>query len=140
VAARVPIKRLLCPKRLRRIPRQFSWIDQRLVREHYIERCDRDALALYLLLLTVADAQGLSYYSDRSVCRLLSMAPAHLERARTALIRAGLIAYEAPLYQVLALDATTATAPASVPASLPRSTGPEPIRAALARLQGHFTR
>jgi hypothetical protein len=136
----MPTKRLLCPQRLRRIPRQFSWIDQRLVREHYIERCDRDALALYLLLLTVADAQGLSYYSDRSVCRLLSMAPAHLQWARTALMRAGLIAYEAPLYQVLALDATSATAPASVPASVPRSTGPEPIRAALARMQGRFTR
>jgi hypothetical protein len=28
-AALMPIKRLLCPQRLLRIPRQFSWIDQR---------------------------------------------------------------------------------------------------------------
>ena len=134
----MPIKRLLCPQRLRRIPRQFSWIDQRVVRERYIERCDAQALALYLLLLTVADAQGLSYYSDRTVCRLLSMAPAHLEHARTVLMRASLIAYEAPLYQVLALERASATAvPASsAPGSAPRSTGPEPIGAALARLQG----
>ena len=54
-------KRLLVPSRVRRVPRQFSWIDQRLVRDHHIARCDCTALALYLLLLTVADAQGLSY-------------------------------------------------------------------------------
>lgn len=132
----MPIKRLLCPQRLRRIPRQFSWVDQRLVREHYIERCERDALALYLLLVTVADAQGLSYYSDRTVRRLLSMAAGVLERARAGLIAVGLIAYQAPLYQVLALDA--AAAAASAPGSAPQSSGPEPIGAALARLRGRF--
>ena len=31
-------KRLLCPERVRKIPKQFSWIDQRLVRERHIER------------------------------------------------------------------------------------------------------
>jgi hypothetical protein len=134
----MPIKRLLCLKRLRRIPRQFSWIDQRLVRERYIERCDAQALALYLLLLTVADAQGLSYYSDRTMCRLLSMAPAHLEQARATLIRASLIAHEAPLYQVLGLDAAPAAVPACAAGSAPPSTGPESIGAALARLQRHF--
>ena len=57
-------KPILCPERLRRVPRQFSWIDQRLVRDGHISRCGANALALYLLLCTVADAQGLSYYSD----------------------------------------------------------------------------
>lgn len=132
----MPIKRLLCPQRLRRIPSQFSWIDQRLVREHYIERCDPEALALYLLLLIVADAQGLSYYSDRTVCRLLSMSGSALERARAALIGLGLIAYQAPLYQVLALDAVPLAAPAvSVRESARRSSEPEPIGPALAHLQ-----
>lgn len=131
----MPIKRLLRPQRLRRIPRQFSWIDQRLVREHYIERCDHDALALYLLLVTVADAQGLSYYSDRTVCRLLSMTASGLERARAALGGLGLIAYQAPLYQVLALEIEATAVPTSAPASRPHSTGPEPIGAPLARLR-----
>jgi len=129
----MPIKRVLCPKRLRRIPAQFSWIDQRLVREHYIERCDRDALALYLVLLTVADAQGLSYYSDTTVCRLLSMQPAALAQARTALMRVGLIAYQRPLYQVLALE----SAPAA-PASAPCVAGLQPIQATLSRVQQRF--
>jgi hypothetical protein len=29
-------KRLLCPDRLRRVPPQFSWIDQRLVRDGHL--------------------------------------------------------------------------------------------------------
>ena len=97
-------KRLLVPSRVRRVPRQFSWVDQRLVRERYIARCNPEALALYLFLVTVADARGLSFYADASIERLLSLSPQHLEQAREGLLGAGLIAYEAPLYQVLALE------------------------------------
>ena len=39
-------KRLLVPSRMRRVPRQFSWVDQRLVRDRYIARCNPEALAL----------------------------------------------------------------------------------------------
>jgi len=101
----VAIKRLICPERVRKVPAQFSWVDHRLVRERHIERCDAHAAALYLFLVTVADAQGLSYYSDTSVARRLSMDLSRLVRARTDLIRLRLVAYEQPLYQVLALDA-----------------------------------
>ncbi len=98
------IKQVLCPERVRQIPAQFSWVDHRLVRERYIERCDPPAAALYLFLLTVADGQGLSYYSDASLVRSLSLSATRLNQAREDLIRAGLIAYQRPLYQVLALD------------------------------------
>jgi hypothetical protein len=101
----MPIKRVICPERIRKIPAQFSWVDHRLVRDRYIERCDACAAALYLFLITVADAQGLSYYADTSLARRLSMAPARLEMARSDLIGIGLIAWQRPLYQVLALDA-----------------------------------
>ena len=39
----------------------------------HIARYGPQALALYLLLVTVADAQGLSYYSDKTAARLLSL-------------------------------------------------------------------
>jgi hypothetical protein len=100
----MPHKRVLRPDRLRRVPPQFSWIDQRLVRERHIERCDVHALALYLVLVTVGDAQGVSYYGDASLARLLSMSQSSVLQARTHLIRLDLIAYESPLYQVLSLD------------------------------------
>ena len=83
---------------------QFSWVDHRLVRDHYIERCDPPAAALYLFLVTVADGQGLSYYSDPVVVRCLSLNVARLNQARADLVRLGLIAWQRPLYQVLALD------------------------------------
>lgn len=95
---------LLCPQRVRRVPPQFSWIDQRLVRHDHVRRCDCAALALYLVLVTVADARGLSYYSERKLADLLALERAALRHARQRLVVAGLIAYEAPLYQVLALD------------------------------------
>ena len=106
------IKRVLVRSRLRRIPAQFSWLDQRLVRDRHIERCDAHACALYLFLVTVADAQGLSYYAQGSIVRRLSMDVMQLRQARADLMRLGLIAYEAPLYQVLALDALTRQMPA----------------------------
>jgi hypothetical protein len=97
-------KHLLDPERLRKIPPQFSWIDQRLVREHHIERLSHAAAALYLFLLTVADARGLSFYSERSIGRYLAITPERLDNARKELLRADLIAYQNPLYQVLSLD------------------------------------
>lgn len=100
----MPVKRVLRPERLRRIPGQFSWIDQRLVREGHIQRVSPAALALYLFLLTVADHEGLSYYAERTIGRHLSMQEAAVAAARAELIRAGLIDFQAPLYQVLSLD------------------------------------
>lgn len=98
------VKRVLCPERVRRVPTRFSWLDHRLVRDHHIERCGPEALALYLLLVTVGDAEGLSYYSDSAVARLISVDEAGVRRARRELVAAELIAYHTPLYQVLSLD------------------------------------
>jgi hypothetical protein len=98
------IKQIICSDRLRRVPAQFSWIDHRLVRDHHIDRCDAHAAMLYLFLVTVADARGVSWYSDESTARRLSMNMERLCRARSDLIQTGLIAWASPVYQVLALD------------------------------------
>lgn len=97
-------KRLVCPERERRVPPQFSWIDHRLIREDRLSGCSTAAWALYLFLVTVADGQGLSYYSERSLQRRMGVGTEALVHARSELLRARLIAYESPLYQVLALD------------------------------------
>lgn len=97
-------KRILCPERLRRIPGQFSWIDQRLIRDRYLQKCDHRTLALYLVLLTVADAEGLSYYSEAALERMLGMEHPQLLSARHQLCHVGMVAYEKPLYQVLSLE------------------------------------
>jgi hypothetical protein len=117
-------KRILNPERLRKVPPQFSWIDHRLVQENYFVRCDHSGWALYLFLTSVADAQGLSYYSDASLLRRLKMDPLALSASRQQLVHAGLIAYERPFYQVLSLE------PVGVPRSGPISVG-ELLRQAL---------
>jgi len=87
------------------------------VQENYFIRCDHPAWALYLFLTSVADAQGLSYYSDASLMRRLKMDLVVISASRQQLIQAGLIAYEKPLYQVLSLE------PAGAPRSGPISVG-----------------
>jgi hypothetical protein len=79
-------------------------VDQRLVRERRIDHCSHSAAALYLFLITVGDAKGMSYYADASIMRRLSMDPTTLREARENLVQAGLIAWKEPLYQVLSLD------------------------------------
>jgi hypothetical protein len=116
------IKRLLRPQRLRQVPEQFSWIDQALVQRHLIDRLDARAAALYLFLVTVADAQGLSYYGSASLMQRLHLSTEELGAARQQLIDLELVAFEAPLYQVLAIAGTTA-APRSA------STSPTPATA-----------
>ena len=51
-------KKILRPDRLRQVPAQFSWLDQRLVRENFLRHAEPAAWSLYLVLVTVADAQG----------------------------------------------------------------------------------
>jgi len=96
-------KALICPERLRQLPRSYSWVDHRLVRDGYISRCTSNALALYLFLITVGDHQGVSYYSDCAIGRYLGFGSKTLSQARDQLLQMDLLAYEKPLYQVLQL-------------------------------------
>ena len=90
--------------RIRRVPRQFSWVDHRLVRDRHIERLSHPASALYLFLITVGDADGLSWYGDESIMHRLAMDKGTLLNARRNLIESGMIAWREPLYQVLGLE------------------------------------
>lgn len=97
-------KRILQAGRLRRVPPHFSWIDHRLVRADYLRRADAKAWALYLVLVTVGDEHGLSYYGEGTLGGLLSLTVEEVAAARRQLEAAGVIAYDKPLYQVLALE------------------------------------
>ena len=108
------IKQLLRPERLRQVPQQFSWVDQALVQQHFIDRCESRSAALYLFLVTVSDAQGLSYYGA-----------------------ATLIAYRAPLYQVLALPGTVAP---RARANTGADTGGQPVSLAMLLQQAQARR
>lgn len=121
-------KQVLRPERLRQVPEQFSWVDQALVRCGFIDRCDARAAALYLFLVTVADAQGLSYYGASTLSARLHLSMQELGAARAQLIALDLIAYQTPLYQVLSLTKGAPLRPphSSAAASL-RSAGTAPV-------------
>jgi hypothetical protein len=128
-------KQVLRPERLRLVAEQFSWVDQALVQHGLIDRMAPPAAALYLFLVTVADAQGLSYYGHATLARRLHLSETELIAVRTELIALDLIAYQAPLYQVLSLGVSPRRAPgaSTTPAqsvsmpSLPRRTSAAPL-------------
>lgn len=91
--------------RIRRISPGFGWVDHRLVREHYVERCSHGALALYLFLVAVADGDGVSWWGEAALALRLGMEADRLRQARAELEAAGLVAYAHPVWQLLELKA-----------------------------------
>jgi hypothetical protein len=123
-------KRLLREDRQRQIPPSFSWVDHRLIRYRHLSRCDLCAWALYLFLVTVGDVQGLSYYSDAAIVRHLRIDLFQLAAARRQLEQAQLLAYQKPLYQVLALPDLT---PEPTASAGPRTAQPQSVADILRR-------
>jgi hypothetical protein len=95
------------------------------VQQHFIDRCEARSAALYLFLVTVSDAQGLSYYGAPTLARRLHLSDEQLAAARQQLIELDLIAYRSPLYQVLALPGSVAAPRA--PAITGTTTGAQPV-------------
>ena len=100
-------KHILVLDRVRRPPADgWSWIDRGFLREH-APRLSHEAILLYFFLAAVSDKDGLSFYGDATIALRLRMAEAVVVRARDELVAADLVAYRAPLAQVLSLPAAT---------------------------------
>ena len=102
------VKRVLDARHVRRVGEGFSWIDRRFVREGWIDRLTLEESVLYFFLVAVADKDGLSFYSDGRIATTLRLDRERLSRARARLAELGLVAWEAPLYQVLDVPASMA--------------------------------
>ncbi len=96
-------KRVLNRSRIRTIQGGFAFVPHRFLSDGFIKRLGPGELLLYLFLILVADASGLSYYANSTICRFLGMNRRQLEHYRQILIDKDLIVFEAPLYQVLEL-------------------------------------
>lgn len=90
------------PSRLRKLPNSFTWLDHNLIHGDFLKRINPEAGTLYLFLLTVGDRYGMSYYSDRAICKRINIT--NIFAARIELINADLISYCKPMYQVLSLE------------------------------------
>ena len=96
-------KHVLVADRVRRPPREgFSWVDRRFVRD-FASRLSGDAVFLYFFLAAVSDKHGLSFYGDATLAVRLRMREQAVVEARDELVVHDLVAYQAPLVQVLSL-------------------------------------
>jgi len=91
------------PDRIRHVPAGFGWVDHRFVRDGHIRGLSREALALYLFLVTVANEDGISWYSEEKLCLLTGLESADLSSARRELSSLSLLTYSRPVYQILEL-------------------------------------
>lgn len=96
-------KKVLNPKRVRKINGGFSFIPHRFLTDGFLASLNPHELLLYFLLVLAGDRNGISFYSYDKICTLLQM---HLERyimARDDLIDKDLVAFDGTLFQVLDL-------------------------------------
>ena len=80
-------------------------MDRRLVREGHLSGLSPEAGMFYLFLVTVADRFGVSYYGEAKVAAWTGLPREVLFDLVRELIRADLLAYRHPVYQVLSLPA-----------------------------------
>ena len=99
-------RHLVRPDLLRQIPRNFSWLDHRLVREGHLKDLTTDSAAFYLFLVIVSDYRGISFYSEKAILQKISIAD--VSACRDELIIAGLLAFDQGVYQVLEVPALVA--------------------------------
>jgi hypothetical protein len=95
-----------CPERVRKSTGSVAFIAHRFVRQGFWATLRHHALLLYVLLVLVADRNGLSYDSFDKLCALLPRCPDDDLVARNALIHQDLIAFDGLLFQVLSLPDT----------------------------------
>ena len=100
-------KKILQPKRLRRIDGGFSFIPHRFVTDGFLSALNQKELLLYFFLVVVSDRHGLSFYSYDVICSLLEISVDQYITARDGLIQKDLIAFDGTLFQVLDLPRRT---------------------------------
>jgi hypothetical protein len=96
-------KKVLNPKRVRKINGGFSFIPHRFVFDGFLAALGQNELLLYLFLVLVSDRNGLSFYSYDTICTLLELSLDEYVASRNSLMDKDLIAFDGTLFQVLDL-------------------------------------
>jgi hypothetical protein len=89
--------------RVRVIPESFSWIDREVLHQGFLKDLTAEEILLYFFLTLVAGPEGTSFWSYRSIARLLKLQDDDLVRATAGLVRKSLVAFRYPTFQVLSL-------------------------------------
>lgn len=105
------VKTIIDNTKVRKIEGSFSWIDHRFITGGFLNKLSTIEILLYLFLVSVSDRDGLSFYHDDRICRLLKIDLASLGAARKGLVMKFLLAYQAPIYQILSLPSHPVVVP-----------------------------
>ncbi len=101
------------------------------MQRHIVDRLEPRAAALYLFLVTVENAHGLSQFGAATLAQRPTLSANELGAARSVLFALERLAYQAPLYQGFALPGIALAArPAPSYASLATATPTSPSRGA----------
>ena len=82
------------PKRVRKIPKSFAWIDHRLLRHGFLPVMSHEEQGLYLFLLLAGDRNAVSFYRKEKICQAVDLDFQQFEIARDRLITLDLIAFQ----------------------------------------------
>ncbi|MFH1991187.1 MAG: hypothetical protein ABIK98_02110 [Pseudomonadota bacterium] len=96
-------KKILNPRRIRRIDGGFSFIPHRFLADGFLASLSQKELLLYLFLILASDRNGFSFYSYDAICTLLQLNLDQYVEARNSLMGKDLIAFDGTVFQVLAL-------------------------------------
>jgi hypothetical protein len=96
-------KKVINPKRVRKISGGFSFIPHRFVLDGFLAALGQKELLLYLFLVLVSDRNGISFYSYDTICTLLELSLDEYIASRNSLMDKDLIAFDGTLFQVLDL-------------------------------------
>ena len=107
-------KKILDPKRIRRIDGGFSFVPHRFLTAGHLASLSQHQLLLYLFLVLASDRYGLSFYSYDAICSMLELTVEQYIESRNALVEKQLIAFDGTIFQVLDLpEKPVATQPGS---------------------------
>lgn len=90
-------------KRIRNIPRSFSWIDRRLITDNFLYYLCKDEILLYFFLVTVSDRNGMSFYGREKIQCILNFSDTEFRAALCGLKEKDLVLFRFPFFQVLSL-------------------------------------
>lgn len=81
------------PKLVRKPPRSFGWIDDRLRREDWLPKMGPEALSVFVLLSLASDRSGSSYYGREQMARSTGLTRREIDEALRRLLQLELVAH-----------------------------------------------
>jgi hypothetical protein len=81
--------------------KSYSIIDHQLLHGGYLNRLSHESMIMYLFLIVVGDKEGKSFYSEKSISRILRLSIREMHMAKAELVKEGLIRYQSPYWHVL---------------------------------------